>query len=92
MTMKALKGQVCGLRGIDSWTTKAQMSAVKLYTAQGGRLTHLEPQTSCTNKIIIKSDKLIFFLFSSPRRLCSVKQSKPKEIKLNTTVQNTRSR
>ena len=56
MTMKALKGPVCGLRGIDSWTTKAQMSAVKLYTAQGGRLTHLEPQTSCTNKIIIKND------------------------------------
>ena len=23
-------------------TTKAQMSAVKLYTAQGGRLTHLQ--------------------------------------------------
>ena len=34
--------QVCGLRGIDSWTTKTQMSAVKLYTAQGGRLTHLQ--------------------------------------------------
>ena len=52
--MKVLKGEVCGLRGIGSWTTKAQMSAVKLYTAQGGRLTHLEPQTSCTNEIIIK--------------------------------------
>ena len=52
--MKVLNGQVYGLRGIDSWTTKAQMSAVKLYTAQGGRLTHLEPQTSCTNKILSK--------------------------------------
>ena len=31
--MKVLNGQVCGLRGIDSWTTKTQMSAVKLYTA-----------------------------------------------------------
>ena len=52
--MKVLNGQVCGLRGIDSWTTKglAQVSAVKLYTAQGGRLTHLEPQTSCTNKLL----------------------------------------
>ena len=30
------------IRGIDSWTTKAQMSAVKLYTAQGGRLPHLQ--------------------------------------------------
>ena len=52
--MKVLNGQVCGLRGIDNWTTKAQMSAVKLCTAQGGRLTHLEPQTSYPNKIIIK--------------------------------------
>ena len=34
--------KVCGLRGIDSWTTKTQMSAVKLYTAQEGRLTHLQ--------------------------------------------------
>ena len=34
--------QVWGRRGIDSWTTKAQMSAVKLYTAQEGRLTHLQ--------------------------------------------------
>ena len=30
--------------------------------------------------------------FSFSRRLCSVKRSKPKEIKLNTTVQYTRSR
>ena len=54
--MKVLNGQVCGLRGIDSWTTKTQMSAVNLYTVQGGRLTHLEPQTSCTNKYYQKSD------------------------------------
>ena len=55
--MKVLNVQVCGLRGIDSLTTKgclAEMSAVKLYTAQGGRLTHLEPQTSCTNKLLSK--------------------------------------
>ena len=28
--------------GVDSWTTKSQMSAVTLYTAQRGRLTHLQ--------------------------------------------------
>ena len=28
--------------GLTAKTTEAQMSAVKLYTAQGGRLTHLQ--------------------------------------------------
>ena len=30
------------LEELTAGTTKAQMSAVKLYTVQGGRLTHLQ--------------------------------------------------
>ena len=31
------------------WTTKAEMSAAKLNTAQGDRLTHLQIQNKCYN-------------------------------------------